>query len=156
MKSHHNRLRKTVGEKKNLFFTWLFEQGTPHFYFAQGPVNYIVGPDPRPFYPAINNLSVTLDICSKLKPLLVDSPLIYWALCLPACRFLLPALPPFSQRPPALCCSLGTESQSTVAVPVKFVMDVRRRNTNLCLGIWEKEDKDVLINGMGKRWHVLE
>lgn len=95
-----------MGEKKNLFFTSLFEQGTPHFYFAQGSVNYIVGPDPRPFYPAINNLSVTLDICSKLKPLLVDSPLIYWALCLPACRFLLPALPPFSQRPPALCCSL--------------------------------------------------
>ena len=97
--------KKTMEERKNLLSPLLFEQRTPHFYFAQSPVNYIAGPDPRPFYPAIHKLYVPLGIVSTLTLLSVASPLAAWALCRPAGLFPLPALPQFSERLPALCCS---------------------------------------------------
>lgn len=51
---------------------------------------------------------------------------------------------------------LDIESQSIITDPKEFIVDVVRKYTNLCLGIIEKLDKEVLVNLMGKKLQVLK
>lgn len=53
--------KKTVEERKKRICP-AFWTRDPTFYFAQGPINYIARPDPKPFHSVINTFSVPLEL----------------------------------------------------------------------------------------------